>query len=284
MREALKAHWPEYLMEAAELAIFMISACVFTALIWHPASPVRQSIQDPLLRRALTGIAMALTAVCIVYSPWGKRSGAHFNPSVTLTFFRLGKIEPWDAFFYVLAQFAGGVLGVGLAAALLGASIEHPAVNYAATRPGATGPRVAFVAELLIAFGLMSVVLIASNTQRVARFTGLFAAALVATYISLESPLSGMSMNPARSFASALPPRLWASLWVYFTAPPLGMLLAAQLYLLAKGSRGVICAKLHHQNDKRCIFRCGYKQREVRSQESGEVISHQLAITFWDSC
>ena len=261
-------------MEAAELGAFMVSACVFTAIIWHPASPIRQSIQDPLLRRVLTGIAMALTAICIIYSPWGNRSGAHFNPSVTLTFFRLGKIEPWDALFYVLAQFAGAVLGVVLAAVLLGASIEHPAVNYAATRPGSAGPQVAFAAELLMAFGLMSVVLIASNTQRVARFTGLFAAVLAATYISLESPLSGMSMNPARSFGSALPPRLWASLWVYFTAPPLGMLLAAQLYLLLKGSRGVVCAKLHHQNDQRCIFRCGY-QAEARSQESGEVSSHQ---------
>ena len=274
MKEALKAHWPEYVMEAAELGAFMVSACVFTAIIWHPASPIRQSIQNPLLRRVLTGIAMALTAICIIYSPWGKRSGAHFNPSVTLTFFRLGKIEPWDALFYVLAQFTGGLLGVLVAAQLLGATIKHPAVNYAATRPGSAGPRVAFVAELLIAFGLMFVVLITSNTQRVARFTGLFVAALVATYISLESPLSGMSMNPARSFASALQPRLWASLWVYFTAPPLGMLLAAQLYLLLKGSRGIICAKLHHQNDQRCIFRCGYKA-EARSQESGEVSSHQ---------
>src|SRR5215472_6090927 len=212
MKEALEAHWPEYLMEAAELAIFMVSACVFTAIIWHPASPVRQSIQNPLVRRVLTGVAMALTAVCIIYSPWGKRSGAHFNPSVTLTFFRLGKIEPWHALFYVLAQFAGGVLGVLLAAVLLGASIEHPAVNYAATRPGSAGPQVAFVAELLMAFGLMCVVLIASNTQRVARFTGLFAAVLVATYISLESPLSGMSMNPARSFGSAVAARLWFSL------------------------------------------------------------------------
>jgi len=261
-------------MEAAELGIFMVSACLFTALIWHPASPIRHSIQAPLPRRVLTGIAMALTAVCIIYSPWGKRSGAHFNPSVTLTFFRLGKIEPWDAFFYMFAQFAGGALGVLLAAGLLGASIKHPAVNYAATLPGAGGPRVAFVAEFLIAFGLMSVVLIVSNTQRVARFTGLFAAALVATYISLEAPLSGMSMNPARSFGSALPARLWASLWVYFTAPPLGMLLAAQLYLLLKGSRGVICAKLHHQNDKRCIFRCGYKKQEVKSQEPEVRMAH----------
>ncbi len=124
--------------------------------------------------------------------------------------------------------------------------------------PGPGGPRLAFVAELLIAFGLMSVVLIVSNSQRLARFTGLFAATLVATYISLESPLSGMSMNPARTFGSAVPAGIWTALWVYFTAPPLGMLVAAQVYLWVKGTHGVICAKLHHANKKRCIFRCGY--------------------------
>ena len=273
MKEALKAHWPEYVMEAAELGAFMVSACVFTAIIWHPASPIRQSIQNPLLRRVLTGIAMALTAICIIYSPWGKRSGAHFNPSVTLTFFRLGKIEPWDALFYVLAQFTGGVLGVLVAAQLLGATIKHPAVHYAATLPGASGPRVAFVAEFLIAFVLMSVILVASNTERVARFTGLFAAMLVATYISLESPLSGMSMNPARSFGSALPARLWGSLWIYFVAPPMGMLLAAQVYVWARGARGVICAKLHHANEQRCIFRCGYKARAATANAEGQLSS-----------
>jgi aquaporin Z len=112
----------------------------------------------------------------------------------------------------------------------------------------------AFLAELLISFVLMTVVLTVSNTQRLARFTGLFAGALVATYISLEAPLSGMSMNPARTFSSALSAHLWTALWIYFTAPPLGMLLAAQVRLWTRGQHGIHCAKLHHQNDKRCIF------------------------------
>ena len=63
-----------------------------------------------------------------------------------------------------------------------------------------------------------------------------------------------MSMNPARTLGSALPAQLWAGLWIYFTAPPLGMLLAAELYLRLKGAHGIFCAKLHHQNTKRCIF------------------------------
>src|SRR5881409_3845933 len=107
MLQTLKQHWPEYMMEAAELGIFMISACLFGMLFEHPNSTVRQAIPDPLVRRVLTGLAMGLTAISIVYSPWGKQSGAHFNPSMTLTFFRLGKVRGWDAAFYVLAQFCG---------------------------------------------------------------------------------------------------------------------------------------------------------------------------------
>jgi aquaporin Z len=175
-----------------------------------------------------------------------------------LTFFRLGKIHSWDAFFYVAAQFAGGVAGMLLAAAILRPWIADPRINYVATVPGAAGAYIAFLAEILISFGLMATVLIVSNTVRLAQFTGLFAGALVAVYITLEAPISGMSMNPARTFGSAIPGEIWTAIWIYFTAPPLGMLLAASLYLRFWGPQGVICAKLHHQNDKRCIFRCGY--------------------------
>lgn len=81
---ALRRHWPEYLMEAAGLGLFMVSACLFGALLEHPASPARQALPDPGLRRALGGLAMGLTAVGIIYSPWGKQSGAHINSSDTI--------------------------------------------------------------------------------------------------------------------------------------------------------------------------------------------------------
>lgn len=256
MRAALRTHWPEYLMEGAGLGLFMLSACLFGALIEHPGSPVRQVITDPLARRVVMGLAMGLTAVSIVYSPWGKRSGAHLNPSFTLTFYRLGKVEPWDAVFYVMAQFFGGIAGVLVAGAVLGQVLADPAVNFVVTQPGPAGLAVAFVAEMLISLGIMSVVLLVSNTPTVARATGLFAGALVATYITFEAPLSGMSMNPARTLGSALSAGSWTALWIYFTAPPLGMLLAAEIHLRLSGFPRVLCAKLHHQNSARCIFRC----------------------------
>jgi aquaporin Z len=260
LAQALSAHWPEYLMEAAALGTFMISACSFGVLLGHPSSPLYQAIPDPTLRRAIAGLAMGLTAIAIIYSPWGQRSGAHMNPSITLTFFALGKIARWDAVFYALAQISGGALGVMIASVAWRAAVSDPHVNYAVTRPGAYGERIAFLAEAGISFGMMLLVLTASNQKKLARFTGVFAGCLVATYILIEEPLSGMSMNPARSFGSAFAAGDWSALWIYFTAPPLGMLLAAAHYRAWRGPHAVFCAKLHHHNNKRCIFRCNYHQ------------------------
>lgn len=245
-------------MEAAGLGLFMVSASFVTTAFEYPHSPLHAAIPDPVVRRIIIGIAMGLTAIGLIYSPWGKQSGAHLNPAVTLTFYRLGKIKEIDTCFYVLAQLLGGLAGVLLSAAAIGMAIEHPAVNYVVTTPGETGVQAAFVAEVLISFGLMLTVLLASNHRRLTTFTGLIAGCLVAAYISLEAPLSGMSMNPARTFASALPAGLWTAFWIYLTAPPLGMLMAAEVYARARGFKQVYCAKLHHQNSKRCIFRCNY--------------------------
>jgi aquaporin Z len=250
-------------MEGAELGLYMISACVFVVLLEYPTSPVHQALPDPALRRVLIGVAMGLTAIGIIYSPLGQRSGAHFNPAVTLTFFRLGKVAFWDAACYGAAQFSGGLLGVFLARVVLGELVAHPAVRYAVTVPGGSGVGMAFLAEVVISFLQMSLVLRLSNSPRLARFTGLCAGAMVATSISLEAPYSGMSMNPARTFASALPAQIWTALWIYFLAPPLGMLVAGELYVRQHGLHRVFCAKLHHHNNQRCIFHCNWKQLSV---------------------
>jgi aquaporin Z len=266
MRSTLRKHWPEYLMEAGGLGVFMLSACGFGTLLGYPGSPVVRAIPSPMLRQILMGLAMGLTNLGIIYSPWGQRSGAHLNPAVTLTFYRLGKVAPWDAVFYALSQFIGGILGVQIAALALGMALRQPPVMHVVTLPGSGGPLVAFLAEVVITFLLMTVVLHISNTRRIARYTGLFASMLVMAYISLEAPLSGMSMNPARTFGSAFAAHLWTALWVYFIAPPLGMLLAAELYVQRKGLESVFCAKLHHQNPTRCIF-CAYQSMRQIDRE-----------------
>jgi aquaporin Z len=263
VRKALANHWPEYAMEATELGMFMLSACLFVALFEYPRSPVRQVIDDPLVRRVFIAIAMGLTAIAIVYSPFGQRSGAHFNPAVTLTFLRLGKIAAWDAVFYMVAQFIGALSGVWLSLALLGPMVlADPSIEFVATIPGPWGASWALVAEIVISFILMTVILQVSNRPNLNRYTALFAGFLVAIFIAVEAPISGMSMNPARSFASAFPAHLWTALWIYFLAPPAGMLAAAEIYLRRSG-RGVLCCKLHHENDKRCIFFCSYHRTSI---------------------
>ena len=208
---AMRRHWPEYLMEAAGLGCFMISACLFTALLEYPGSPVRKAISDPVVRRVLIGVAMGATAVALIYSPWGQRSGAHLNPSVTLTFLSPGKIAGWDAFFYVIAQFAGGLAGVALGDLLLGNALRHSAVNYVVTVPGGGDATTAFWAEFLISWLLMISVLLVSNSKAFSRLTGLVAGTLITIYVACEAPLSGMSMNPARTFGSALPAHQWTA-------------------------------------------------------------------------
>jgi aquaporin Z len=269
MSNALKKHWPEYLMEAVELGLFMFSACAFTVLLYHPSSPLAQTIHDGVWRRLLMGTAMGATAIAIIFSPLGQRSGAHFNPSVTWTFFRLGKIEAVDAAFYTLFQFAGGITGVIVASLTFRALVAHQSVNYAVTLPGRNGPLVAFCAEMVISFVLMMVVLTVSNTKRLARWTGMFAGALVATYITIEAPISGMSMNPARTFGPDVVGDMWRGVWIYFVAPPLGMLAAAELYLRARGLEARHChahvARTDARTDVRTDVVSGFSRTSAAS-------------------
>lgn len=257
----LRHHWPEYLMEAAGLGFFMLSACLCTALAAYPGSPVAQALPSPTLQRCLIAVAMGLTAIAIIYSPWGRQSGAHINPAVTLTFWRLRKIATPDAFFYVLAQFFGGTLGVLISRALLGRIIADPTVNYAVTVPGPRGLFAALLGEGAISFLTMTVVLYMTSRPQMERRTGLAVGVLVALYVAVESPLSGFGMNPARTFASALPSGIWTAGWIYFVVPPLAMLLAAHIHVTLFRPGHIGCAKLHHCPLKRCIF-CGYRMAE----------------------
>ncbi len=249
-------HWPEYVIEGALLGAFMFAACALATVLEHPGSPLRQALPAGSVRRVLMGLAMGTTAVGLIRSPWGQRSGAHMNPALTAAYLRLGKVARGDAAGYVAAQFAGGAAAVLLVRATWGTLAGHPAVQFAATMPAPGGTVVAFIAEMVISFVLMTVVLVTTNDRRLAPYTPFFCGALVAIWIVVEAPLSGMSMNPARSFASALGAGDWTALWVYFTAPPLGMLAAAEGYRRSCGARRIHCARLHHTAAYPCIFRC----------------------------
>jgi aquaporin Z len=244
-----------YALDGTLLGLFMVSACISVALLEHPASPLRALVPSDFLRRALVGLTMGLTALALIYSPWGKRTGAFMNPAMTLCFLRLRKLEPGAALGYVVAQFVGGTLGVLACASALGGFVSHPAVHFVVTEPGPYGEGVAWLGEFAIAFVMLSVVVSVNRVPRLAPFTGFFAAGLVALYITFEAPLSGMSLNPARTFASAVVASSWRGFWIYLTAPVLGMLAAVEVDLFRRGHRKP-CGKLTHDRSIVCFVRC----------------------------
>jgi len=254
---AWRGHWPEYLIEGWALGSFMLSASVFTVLLESPALPIRGLVPDPFVRRAIVGIAMGLTAVALIHSPWGRRSGAHMNPAVTLSFVRLGLVRPVDGLFYGLSQVVGGTLGVTAGYLLTAGALARPEANWVATVPGSGGVLLAFALEFAMALTVMLVVLRLSNSPGLRGLTGCAAGLMVALFITFEAPHSGMSINPARSLASALPSEIWTAFWIYLLAPPLGMLAAAEIHRLLSGGDLRHCAKLVHDEATRCIH-CGY--------------------------
>jgi aquaporin Z len=227
--EAINAHWKEYLMEGAELGAFLLSTCICGTLIYSNESPLNSLALSPLFKSSLMGIAMAITAFLVIQSPFGRRSGAHMNPAVTLTFLGLGRIHRWDAAFYVAAQFGGAVAGVLAARGIVGLPLSTSPVQYMVTVPGKYGSATAFVFEFLLSVLLMGTVLYTSNHRLFARFTPALVALLTILYFVLSSSISGFSVNPARSFSSALFAWIWRGIWIYFSAPCLGMLTAAAI-------------------------------------------------------
>jgi glycerol uptake facilitator-like aquaporin len=126
-------------MELVQMALYLFFTCVFATLFQHPDSPIRPLVPNDAVRRAGFGTSVGAAIVATVLTPWDKQSGGHLNPATTFTFYRLGKMEFWDAIFYGVVQFAGATAGVVIATFLLLDAPENPVIRYAATLPESTG-------------------------------------------------------------------------------------------------------------------------------------------------
>ncbi|HEX7639282.1 MAG TPA: aquaporin [Burkholderiaceae bacterium] len=250
---ALRRHLGEYLIEAFFLALFITAAGVVATVLDMPA--VHRAVGGPAARRAVAGAAMGLLAMAMIYSPWGRRSGTHLNPAMTLAFWRLRKVGHYDLLFYVLAQFAGGAAGIGVVRAWMApALVDGPGTGVLPTEFG--GLLMAFAVEFVMAATAMLVVLLTINHIALYRWAGVACGLLAAVYAAFQSPLSALGMNPARTAFAALAAGRGDALWVSLLAPVLGMLLAVDAYRLLTGRTQVACAKLAHNVEGRCIFRC----------------------------
>ena len=247
-------------MEGTEIGALMLSICMCGTLLYSSESPLQYLDLSRALRSILMGTAISMTTLLITQSPFGRRSGAHCNPAVTLTFFWLARIHRWDAACYIMAQFAGAVAGVLAARAILGVQLSAPPVRYVVTVPGQYGSLIAFVSEYLVSGLLMGTVLYASNHRLLARFTPVLVALLTILYFALSSSIAGFSVNPARTFSSALCAWIWQGIWIYFFAPCLGMLTAAAIYIVSMGPNRVYCAKVFHDMRSTCPFPCQFER------------------------
>lgn len=247
MKAAFKMNWPHYLQEALGLGIFMASACFFSAMLFSERSSWYHFFPDFMARIFFMGLMMGLTALFIFYSPWTSPSGSQINPAVTLTFLRLDKMCRYDAMFFIIFQFIGGTVAVYLMRTLMGNILTDAPVSSAVTVPGKTGIMWALITEFIIAFITMTMVLLTADHRKLKKYTRIFAGCLVCTWVIVAGPISGFGMNPARTFASALPAHTWTASWIYMIMPVAGMLSAAEVYLLVKKKKWNTGLKVAHK-------------------------------------
>lgn len=251
----LRRHWPEYGVEALFLGVFVLVSGLASALMQAPATAWLHGTPGVAGRHVLAGIVTGLVLMAMIYSPWGRRSGSHLNPAITLAYLRLGKIGRWDALFYVLAQLAAG----GLAVLLLRQGLLLPSSTASTALSASMGPSTvwaAFLTELVLSAGAMLLILYTSNHEDWFRWTGALHALLIMLVAACAAPLSGFGMNLARLLAVDMSGDAAALDWLNLLPPLLGMQLGVEAWRLFTGRQQALCAKLAHNTHGRCIFRC----------------------------
>ena len=234
LKASFKKNYIHYLQEALGLAIFMLSACFFSALLGGADPSFHFTIQNNTVHNIVMGLLMGSTALFIFYSPFTAPSGSQINPAVTVTFLRLNKMCKYDALFYILFQVVGGTFAVFIVASLVGKPLTDAPVHYAVTVPGKFGVTAAAITEYIIAVAMMTMVLFTSQHQFLKKYTRTIAACFVCLNVIFAGPISGFGMNPARSFASAFPANIYTAFWIYMLIPFAGMLSAAEIFLFVE--------------------------------------------------
>ncbi len=246
------SHFQIFLSEFVGTGALLLVGLSLVIVMFGTGSPIPRLLPDEPLRRAITGFLFGTVGACIALSPVGKTSGAHINPAVTFGFRLAGKLDVRTTLTYVAGQLAGAVAGT---LPLVAWGDMGRSVAYGATVPGAGfSTLTVFLSEVAATFAMISLLALFLAYRRIRAFTPAIFPPLYSFLVLVESPISGTSTNPARSFGPSLISGEWAGWWIYWIGPLLGTLLA--LLVFSYLARRIEVAKLYHfDSDRDRLFR-----------------------------
>jgi aquaporin Z len=237
---------------------FMMLIGISAITLNFGTSFMQEAIPSFSVRLLLTGVLFAGGATLVVYSPIGRISGAHLNPAITLSFFLERKIKGRDLFMYPLMQVAGSIIAALVSLLLWPESAREVKVGMTLPGPGYSIFFVFFL-EVFITFLLVSLIFFFLHRKILTKFTGLAAGSLLVIIVFFTAPISGTSLNPARSIGPAVVALNFSFLWLYIAAPLCGSLLAVTVHRALPFLHPPLCAKLNHQEHDECLFNCKYR-------------------------
>jgi glycerol uptake facilitator-like aquaporin len=225
-----RPHTRAWLSEFAGTTILLFAAVLVARWVFGPRSPLASAVPGTPGRLAIVGVVIGGVVGLLIISPFGRSSGGHFNPAVTLTLWLLRGLPGQDAAGYVAAQLAGSLAGVMLGRAVLGTVLADPAVNYAAIEP-AVGwfSGAVFAGEAISLAVLMALVVAFLDRPAHLRWTPAAVAAGVAVLIFAGGFTSGGSFNPARQLGPLLFAGRLSYLWAYMLGPITGAVILVVL-------------------------------------------------------
>jgi aquaporin Z len=205
-------------------------------------------------RLLINGLVYAGSGSLFAISPLGKLSGAHINPSMSLAFYLKGKMHLLDLLGYILSQLVGQALGAALLVMVWGKYASR--IHNGMTLPEGGLPLwMPLTAEIILTFLLVFAVFVFTSNKTLSKWTPLMTWMLIAVMVWQEAPLSGTSLNPARSFGPALMSWFWQDQWIYWVAPLTGAAIAALLFRFGAYEMKLHTGKLCSAPNYRSIFK-----------------------------
>lgn len=244
-------HGRAYLAEALGTFLLVLVGLSVVIFDFGRGSPVAALVPDPLMRRILTGFLFGGVGALVAVSPIGRVSGAHLDPVLSWAFWAVGSLHWKDALLYTVAQTVGAVGAAFLLPGLWGGF--GASVLYGATVPGPAGVLAALAGEAVATFCLVAGILWFVAHKRLRPFTPGLIPPLVALLVGFEAPLSGTSMNPARSLGPAIVGHATGFLWIDLLGPAIGAAMAA--WAVVSPGRDHVAKVAYHDVDPRGRFR-----------------------------